>query len=380
VAGLDAAAADDLLARCNGEVKTAIVAHLCGVPAEAARDRLRSAGGRVGQAVGPRLRSAGGDEAAASRPHRPDLVIGVDGGGSHTLAMVAEASTGRVIGRGVGGPSNIQAVGVECGLKELDAAIDRAFAAAGLPRSRAAAAFLGLAGIDRQEGLDVIHGWAGRVALADRVTAANDATLLLAAGTPDGWGLAVIAGTGSIAFVRTPAGEIGRAGGWGYLLGDEGSAFQIVLQALRACCRAVDGCGPPTDLTDRFVKRMSLAGPPDLIPAVYRGAWDRAALAALAPLVFEAAAAGDGLASRVIARQAEELARTAAAAVAANGLPQLGLPVALAGGVLLKNPVYRDRFLDGLGRLGITPGPVKLVDDPAIGAVVQARRLIGKQD
>src|SRR5205823_6440827 len=96
---------------------------------------------------------------------------------------------------------------------------------------------------------------------------------------------------------RTPAGESTRAGGWGYLLGDEGSGFRIVLSALQACCRAVDQCGPPTVLVNEFVSRMKLADPTDLIRAVYRGTWDRAALAGLAPVVLDAADAADPVAA-----------------------------------------------------------------------------------
>jgi N-acetylmuramic acid 6-phosphate etherase len=374
VTGLEAAAADGLLQKCGGEVKAAIVAHLCGVAADEARAKLAAAGGRVGLALGGADRPKVVVGAVAERPVRPDLVLGIDGGGTNTVALLARRDTGEVVGRGAAGPSNIQAVGVEAGMKALDGCVDRAFQAANLPRAKVAAAGLGLAGIDRQEGLDVIHGWAARTSLAGTVTVSNDATLLLAAGTPDGWGLAVIAGTGSIAFVRAPGGTIGRCGGWGYLLGDEGSAYQITLAALRAACRAVDRVGPPTVLVERFVKRMSLREPPDLIPAVYRGPWDRSAIAGMCPLVLDAAAEGDAAARGIVEREAADLARTAAGAVANSELPRAGLPVALAGGVLLGSETYRAAFLAGLRTAGIEPGPVKHVADPAAGAVVLARR------
>lgn len=302
------------------------------------------------------------------------LLIGIDGGGTHTLALLADAH-GVEIGRGLSGPSNIQAVGEAAALRELDVAVGRAFEAAGRSRSPVSAACLGLAGIDLSEGLDVIHGWSSRVGLAAKLSVANDATLLLAAGTPAGWGLAVIAGTGSIAFTLDESGKDGRAGGWGHLLGDEGSAFQVVLQSLRAAARFADKCGDPTALLDAFVTRMGLKEPRDLIPAVYRREWDRAALAALAPVVFEVAAAGDEVARRVMHHQADELARTAAAAVRNSTLPPADLPVALAGGVLLKSDAYRARFLDSLARFGVSPGAVGLVDEPATGAVVLARRM-----
>jgi N-acetylglucosamine kinase-like BadF-type ATPase len=369
--GLDADAADELLVRCGWEVKTAIAAHLCGISADEARAKLKAAGGRVVGVVGPRLKPP-----PDPVPHRPDLVIGIDGGGSHTLALLADAATGRVIGRGSAGPSNIQAVGPDAGLRELGAAVDGAFAAAGLPRSRAGAICLGLAGVGRPDGLDLIRGWAERAGLADAVTVTTDAALLLAAGTPDGWGLAVIAGTGSIAVARSASGEIGRAGGWGYLLGDEGSAFRVVQSALRACCHAVDGCGPPTGLVERFAVRMGLSDPRDFVSAVYGGGWDRAALASLAPLVLEAAAGGDLEAVRVLTEQAEELARTAAAAARTTGLPASDVPLALAGGLMLGSETYRELFLVALRYVGLSPGPVRLVDDPAVGAVLLARKRI----
>jgi len=305
------------------------------------------------------------------------LVLGIDGGGTGTVALLADAGTGAILGRGEGGPSNIQGVGVEAALQSLDAAIDRAFASANRPRCTVAAVCLGLAGIDRQEGLEIIRGWAARIALADNVLVANDATLLLAAGTADGWGLAVIAGTGSIAFVKTPTGELGRCGGWGYLIGDEGSAYRIAVQGLRAACRAFDGIGTATSLTTGFVEAMNLNEPPDFIPAVYRGTWDRAAIAGLAPLVLEAAERGDFIAGQIVREEATELARTAAGAVRANALPTTNLPVALAGGVITLNENYRRLFLEALAECGIAPASVELVTDPALGAVVLARRALG---
>lgn len=302
-------------------------------------------------------------------------VVGVDGGATTTTALLAEADSGRVLGRGTAGPSNIQAVGEEAALRELDRAVDAAFAAAGVPRGSVAAAALGLAGIDL-DGADVIRTWAERVGLAGRLSVANDATLLFAAGTPDGWGLAVVAGTGSIAFTRDPAGREGRAGGWGYLLGDEGSAYALGHLALRAACRAADHAAPPTELLPALLARLGSNEPRDLIPAVYRGTWDKATIAGLAPLVLDRVET-DAVARAIFEDQVRELARTAAAAVANAGLPPAGLPVALTGGLFLHSGRFRDRFLTDLRACGVTPGPIGLVDDPAAGAVVIARRLLG---
>lgn len=305
------------------------------------------------------------------------LVIGIDGGGSATAAILADARTGAALGRGEAGPSNFQAVGVTAALRELNTAVAGAFRTAKKSRATVAAAALGLAGVDRNEGLDVIRGWSDLVQLADKLTIANDATLLFAAGTPEGWGLAVIAGTGSIAFTLDKQGKDARAGGWGYMLGDEGSAFRMGLLALRAACRAADGVGEPTSLLTTFLEKLGSTEARDFIPAVYRGSWDKALIAGLAPLVLKAAASGDKVATRIFEDEARELAKTAAGAVAAGDLPRDGLPIALTGGLVVESDTYRERFLSELRACGVTPGPVGLVDDPVVGAVVLARKLLG---
>lgn len=304
------------------------------------------------------------------------FVIGIDGGASHTVAVLADAHTGAALGRGEGGPSNIQAIGVDAALRELNAAVVGAFDAAKVTRVPVAAAALGLAGVDGREGADVIRGWAEMVQLADKLTVANDATLLFAAGTPDGWGLAVVAGTGSIAFTLDAQGNDARAGGWGYLMGDEGSAFRLGLLGLRAACRAADNIGEPTALLSAFLKELGSDDPREFIPAVYRGKWDKAAIAALSPRVLTAVASGDAVASAIFEQEARELARTAAGAVAAGGLPRDNLPIALTGGLVIESAMYRNRFLHELRACGVTPWPVGLVEDPVVGAVVLARKLL----
>jgi N-acetylglucosamine kinase-like BadF-type ATPase len=304
-----------------------------------------------------------------SNIQHPDLVLGIDGGGTQTQALLARGSTGEVLGRGLAGASNIQAVGVETGLRAISDSIRGAFRNAGLSEGSVASICMGLAGIDWDGGLDVIHDWAAKNSIAAKVQVANDATLLLAAGTPEGWGLAVIAGTGAIAFVKDAAGREGRCGGWGYLLGDEGSAYSIALAALKAACRSFDGVEKPTALVDCVVEKMKIGSIPAIIEAVYRGAWDRTAIAGLAPAVLEIAGNGDAVAVAIVRKEAEDLARTAVGAVNANGLPKRGLPVALAGGVLTRSEMFRGLFLDSLWMAGIEPGPVNLVTDPALGAV-----------
>ena len=305
-----------------------------------------------------------------------EYVIGIDGGGSETVALLAHSADGSIIGHGTAGPSNIQSVGVERAAQALTGAVAAAFAAARLTPGTVAAAALGMAGVDHPDAVAVVRQVAERLKLARRIEVVIDALLLLEAGTPEGWGLAVIAGTGSIAFGRTQDGRFDRSGGWGYLLGDEGSAYALGLGGARAVARASDGCAPPTILTEKVLGFMGLNEPLEMIDAVYRGPWDRARLATIAPIVLAAAEAGDAAAGGIVATEASELARTAAAAARKLGLPADRLPLAVTGGVILNSLHYRDRFLAAIRALGFEPEPVTPVEEPAEGAVRIARRLV----
>ena len=361
--GLDRAGADSLLDRCDRELKTALVAQLAGVTPAEARERLRTANGRVRAAIGSNGKAphANGTE---------DLVLGIDGGGTRTVAMLATrkpAGGWRVLGCGEAGSSNRQAVGSSAAFAALDEAADRAFAAAGKPRHTVRAACLGLAGAGRAGDQELVREWAARVRLANSVEVIEDAALLLAAGTPRGWGVAVVAGTGSMAYARCPDGRTARAGGWGPLLGDEGSGYVVALAGLRAAARSADGRAQPTLLADRLLAAFGLTKPQELVGAVYRGG-DRAALAALAPVVLQAAEDGDRAAEAIVTEAAAELASAAAAAARQLNLGP-AFPVALAGGLLAGSPGYRDRFLAALAARGLTPDPVAVVTEPAEGAV-----------
>jgi N-acetylglucosamine kinase-like BadF-type ATPase len=164
-------------------------------------------------------------------------------------------------------------------------------------------------------------------------------------------------------------------GGWGPILGDEGSAYALTLAGLRAVARAADGRGEPTNLTDRFLTRLGLGQPAELIPLVARGGWDRSALASLAPLVLEAAESGDVVAHDLVEQAARELAETAAAVVRQLGLTARAVPVALSGGLLQESEPYRQRFERQLRGLGVEAQPVAVVQEPAEGAVRLAQGL-----
>ncbi len=301
-----------------------------------------------------------------------ELILGVDGGGTKTVAWLAERSDDAepaIVGRGTAGSTNPQAVGFDRALENLDRAVDAARRDAQASKGPFAAAVLALAGSDRDENRQAVSQWADDRRLAHRVRIVHDALPVLAAGTPDGWGVALIAGTGSLAFGQTPDGQTARAGGWGYLLGDEGSAFAIALAGLRAAMRAFDGRGPETQLVDGFLRQVKLDTPEQLVSAVHGSADPRATIASTANVVTQAAGESDEVARSILDQAGRALAAMVAAVANRLELSPHSLPLALGGGLLTGSPLLRDCLAVHLTGLGLQAEPVGLVLEPVQGAV-----------
>jgi N-acetylmuramic acid 6-phosphate etherase len=303
-------------------------------------------------------------------------LIGIDGGGTKTVALLADLE-GRVIGRGIAGPSNYQVAGLQAAADALKQAMHAAFADAQLEPRLPCAMGLGLAGVDRPDDFAAIRAWAAEHLPGVRTVIVNDAMIVLAAGTPQGWGIAMISGTGSIVYGRDRAGRMARAGGWGHLLGDEGSGFAIGLAALRAVARADDGRAPQTALTRMILSQWTVPAPQDLIGRVYLEHVPTQDIALLAALVEAAASEGDAVAQNILKEASQELALAVWAVVKRLGL-QPPIPCALAGSMIVKGQVVRQLLLESAQSMGLTLNPVTPVTEPAEGALRLAARLIGR--
>ncbi|MEX2176849.1 MAG: BadF/BadG/BcrA/BcrD ATPase family protein [Pirellulaceae bacterium] len=307
------------------------------------------------------------------------LVIGVDGGGTKTLAWLASAvdnGSGAVLGRGLAGPGNPRAVGFEVAQANIAAAIAAAFADAARSPAQVAAACFGLAGAGRADEQARIATWATSAGIARHVRVCGDAELVLAAATHERAGVALICGTGSLAWGRSAAGQTARCGGWGYLLGDEGSGYAIALAGLRAAARATDGRGTPTELLALFQKQLGAGEPHELIARVYAPEMTRERLAALAPIVFEAAAT-DAVAQRIVKQAAGELTDLVSSVVWRLDLEPHGYTLAVAGGTILHGLNYLQGVVANLTDGEDLPSQVVLVEEPVRGAVALARALAG---
>ncbi len=296
-----------------------------------------------------------------------ELVLGIDGGGSKTIALLADAS-GNIVGRGESGPSNYHAVGQETALAALDQAISAAVTSSGLPEAAVKAACMGMAGVDRPQDFALFAGWADRRFPGVPVKLVNDAQIVLAAGTPQYWGVAVISGTGSIVIGQDRSGNTARSGGWGYLMGDEGSGYQVGLAALQAAAKAADRRGPETSLTGRLLAYFEVESPAQLISAVYRPEINRPFIARLSRLVDEEAQKRDPVSLQIMDQAAVELA-LAIKAVAQKLHLQAKIPAALAGGFLVRGKSLQVALIRAVDQLGFTLEPVAAVQEPVHGAV-----------
>jgi N-acetylglucosamine kinase-like BadF-type ATPase len=358
---LDESAARELLDRCGGELKTAVIAHAHRVLAEDARRILAANNGHLRSAL-----------PADPRPLTPDLVLGIDAGGSSVVAWLGRRLTSgelQIVGKGAGGPANPHSVGWGAAVAEIDLAIAAAFAEANRRRCTVGAMCIAAAGVARRAEQQRLTAYAVRHHWAEAVDVVDDAQPVLAAGTPDDWGIAVIAGTGSIVVGRSPGGKMARAGGWGPLLGDEGSAYSIAVEGLRAAVRAVDGRGPQTRLTDDLLKALKLTSPQQLVATIYDTPLSRSQLARLAPIVTQAAIEADPVAGHIVDHAAVALAEQIGVVAAKLEFNSDRFPLALAGGVLVECDLVRDSLLHHAHRRGIAITAVQTVPEPVAGAV-----------
>ncbi|MCB9136659.1 MAG: ATPase [Anaerolineales bacterium] len=298
--------------------------------------------------------------------------LGIDGGGTHTRAVIVD-ETGVVCGVGTSGPSNYDDVGIEQAQANISAAVAAAWAQTGLPAQTCTAAFLGMAGVVSPSDVRVILNIAKNLQLAPpaRTGVQHDIHIALVGGLGGRPGIALIAGTGSACYGINAVGENWRAGGWGQLIGDEGSSYWLGLQAMRAAVRATDGRGKPTSLEAMVLRTLNLTAMNDIMHLLYSDGLSRSAIAALAPLVVNTAMQEDVVAKQLVVQAAKDLADSVyAVAQRLNMLDASEL--VLIGGLLDHAPLVREQLHAQLTRCLPTCRIVPREMPPVMGACLLA--------
>ncbi len=302
-------------------------------------------------------------------------LAGIDGGGTKTVCVVADAE-GRIRGTGRGGPSNYQKDGLFSARNSLRHAVRDALSAAELRPQDVTGVCAGLAGVDRAEDSRVMAQVLRQILPADHLVVENDALVALIGATGRRPGVIVIAGTGSIALGVNRKGERARAGGWGHILDDEGSGYDIARRGVMAALQDFDGRGAPTRLRDMVAKELFLNTIADVIPLLHRGQLNHTQIAALLPVVLEAAEEGDEVARQLISDAGLQLAGAARAVVESLGEQDADFPVATAGGVFLHSERLRECFTGHLREMLPKARVIRPAQPPEQGALLVARAAV----
>lgn len=297
-------------------------------------------------------------------------MLGIDAGGSKTVAWLADQE-GRVIGEGRGPGANLHSAGELATEKTL---YDVMHDALGERPSMPPVVAVGMAGMDRPDDEAVVRGILRRLGCRGQIVAVNDAHIALVAGADELPGVVVIAGTGSIAYGIGPAGTAARAGGWGEVYGDEGSAFWVGARALAAVVRAADRRGPATALTTLVLRHAGAERIDGLVRHVHTRPDRRPFITAMAGLVARAEADGDAVAAEILRAATDELTLAARSVVEQLGMRGDRFHVVLSGGLFKMAPVMASSLAARITDLAPKATTGLLTDEPALGAVRLARR------
>ncbi len=310
----------------------------------------------------------------AKKKKRGGLVLGLDGGGTKTLAAVADLE-GNVLGIGRSFGGNFQGVGRKAATLELKKAIDGALAdASANPRDISAAGY-GIAGADRKKDFDTVAEILSKVDPSGNFVLCNDTTLVLRAGTTDGVGVATVSGTGSNTMGFNAAGDHVKVGGLGDFSGDYGSSSDLVKSAVVASMKSRDGRGPKTILTGMLCEALGLEEIGDIIELTFFDNYQHLSLNRFAPLVFEAARRKDRVAISILSQAGRLVGRDVLSCMK-RLFPDRNarVPLVLGGSVYQKgtHPAMIDS-LEKTVRRGYPNVILKrLSDEPCVGGVLLA--------
>jgi N-acetylglucosamine kinase-like BadF-type ATPase len=300
-----------------------------------------------------------------------NLLLVADAGGTKSTAWLVEfdgSGNTRVLGRGKSSGGNPLSVGFAEAALAISDAVEQARAEAELPAVPIARAILSIAGAADAQMRNQIIQWAHETDLAKQVAVVSDFLPVLAAATRDCIGVAVISGTGSSAFARAADGRTARAGGWGYLLGDEGSGFAIGRAALQLVLRGLEAAGQPEPLARSVLEALGVKSVSELTNTVYKCCDSRAQIAGIAAIVISAGQHGDSSAQTILESAARDLAEIVGRAVRLAGLAENPIVVAASGGVLVSSATVRNCLNVELQNLGLNC-EVRLVAEPLAGCV-----------
>jgi N-acetylglucosamine kinase-like BadF-type ATPase len=294
-------------------------------------------------------------------------VLGIDAGATKTECLLADRK-GTVLEKARGPGANFQLFAedeVEYVLGSLTSRVLEGHT------EKVDALCVGMAGAGRERDFRAMRRVLERLSVARENLVTNDALIALVAGAGERYGVVLIVGTGAASFGVDRRGREARAGGWGPLLADEGSGYWMGLRALRAVMRAYDGRAAATLLEKPVLVRLGVDDVEALVHRVYREL-SREEIAALAPLVQEAADLGDPEAQTIIDDAVREFVRAVESVIGRLDLAGETFRLVLSGGLWKAVPVLRQDFERPIKKVAPWAEVLELTAEPACGAVALA--------
>lgn len=264
--------------------------------------------------------------------------LGIDGGGTKTVAIICDEN-GTLVSRYVGRSINYNSVGTETARANLKETVDGVLEGKNIIIS---SAFIGMPALSGRADDSFTQELCGGIIDCPKITMDSDVYIGLEAMRTDGAAAMVISGTGSMAVGRLRDGTVIHTGGWGYLLGDEGSGYALALDAVKAAICGAEGSAEATALTDKVLKHFNITNIDSLIDIFYDPPISNSEVARLAPELFECAKDGDKAANAIIAKHAQLLADTVCALL--SKMP-CGTPLGMWGGILVNCEAFREKFV-----------------------------------
>ena len=292
--------------------------------------------------------------------------LGIDGGGSKTTAVIFNEK-GEFICKACGESINYYSVGLDNARKNMTDIMNS------LSQKEFECAVIGMSALAERATADETNRFCGGIINSKKIIMDSDLFVALEAMETEGECAVIISGTGSMAVYRDADGTIRHAGGFGYILGDEGSGYSIGINAIKAAIRAAENCTPETMLTESCINFFSVNDIYELIDLFYEKTVSRKIIASFAVEVMKCAQLGDTTAKSIIKTEAKLLSETALSLIKnKNAL----IPVGLWGGIFQHNNIFRDEFSDILKSSGFEN--VKLLNfTPELGAIFACYRNSG---
>jgi glucosamine kinase len=300
------------------------------------------------------------------------FVMGVDGGATKTLAAVLDLRE-RVLHLGHGASSNADAVGSRAAIESLLKATDEAIERAGIERDELDAAVLAIAGTDT----DAVAAHV-RESCSVSWMVVNDVVGAWAAATGAQPGVGVISGTGSNVFGVGPDGRAWRAGGWGHVLGDEGSGYWLAVQSIKAALSDRERSGPETALSAAVIDFFRVESVEALATLVYSRPLSKGEIAAFAIETARVAHTGDAVACGLYERGATELGRQVAAVIEQTGLTD-DFPIGLIGSAFKTGALFVEPLAAVVHRIAPRACVTIVEMAPVGGCLLLAARVAGRE-